>query len=101
STAPRHLPPFPTRRSSDLSEVTDFAVADDVVLALEPQLAPRAQIGEGPGHRHELVVPVDLRTDEAPGDIRMHDPGRILCARALRSEEHTSELQSPYDLVCR
>src|SRR5207249_92532 len=65
------------------SEVTDFAVADDVVLALEPQLAPRAQIGEGPGHRHELVVPVDLRTDEAPGDIRMHDPGRILCARAL------------------
>src|SRR5207248_11206980 len=22
-------------------------------------------------------------------------------ARALRSEEHTSELQSPYDLVCR
>src|SRR6266705_5817087 len=23
------------------------------------------------------------------------------CARAHRSEEHTSELQSPYDLVCR
>src|SRR5207248_11641587 len=23
------------------------------------------------------------------------------CASGLRSEEHTSELQSPYDLVCR
>src|SRR5207248_11460951 len=23
------------------------------------------------------------------------------CTRASRSEEHTSELQSPYDLVCR
>src|SRR5207248_9067337 len=27
--------------------------------------------------------------------------GKGYCARAIRSEEHTSELQSPYDLVCR
>src|SRR5207248_11583787 len=27
--------------------------------------------------------------------------GLILADGALRSEEHTSELQSPYDLVCR
>src|SRR5207248_7609064 len=27
--------------------------------------------------------------------------GRIHCLKRLRSEEHTSELQSPYDLVCR
>src|SRR5437867_10778113 len=26
---------------------------------------------------------------------------RILLAGRIRSEEHTSELQSPYDLVCR
>src|SRR5437867_7369483 len=26
---------------------------------------------------------------------------RLLSVRNLRSEEHTSELQSPYDLVCR
>src|SRR5438094_3061430 len=25
----------------------------------------------------------------------------LIVERALRSEEHTSELQSPYDLVCR
>src|SRR5207248_6460955 len=28
-------------------------------------------------------------------------PGGALPLRAARSEEHTSELQSPYDLVCR
>src|SRR5437867_6064492 len=28
-------------------------------------------------------------------------PGPIETGRRIRSEEHTSELQSPYDLVCR
>src|SRR5256885_10603801 len=28
-------------------------------------------------------------------------PGILLTAKALRSEEHTSELQSPCNLVCR
>src|SRR5207248_9612955 len=28
-------------------------------------------------------------------------PGRAAVGRAARSEEHTSELQSPYELVCR
>src|SRR5207248_4419086 len=57
----------------------------------------------------------------ARGMPRANDAGRISCARevclrrvavrvvdvlaadlrGLRSEEHTSELQSPYDLVCR
>src|SRR5207248_8743217 len=29
------------------------------------------------------------------------DSVRVVGTNALRSEEHTSELQSPYDLVCR
>src|SRR5207248_11628598 len=41
--------------------------------------------------------------------VRRRKDGRMLCAAiaahsmrpSLRSEEHTSELQSPYDLVCR
>src|SRR5437867_5969947 len=39
------------------------------------------------------------RSCGTPGCIR----GRpdLLARRAFRSEEHTSELQSPYDLVCR
>src|SRR5207248_6258144 len=34
---------------------------------------------------------------------RLSDGGadRAVAGRAVRSEEHTSELQSPYDLVCR
>src|SRR5574340_1270266 len=45
-------------------------------------------------------VPFDLRTDRYlaydPGD-----PAAAVAALAARSEEHTSELQSPKDLVCR
>src|SRR5207248_11335673 len=34
--------------------------------------------------------------------IRIGDDDAVILARTLlRSEEHTSELQSPYDLVCR
>src|SRR5947208_10286092 len=32
---------------------------------------------------------------------RMHDPDRINAADVARSEEHTSELQSPDHIVCR
>src|ERR1051326_6699153 len=45
-------------------EVTDFTVAHDVVLALEPQLALRAELGEVALRRDELVVAVDLRSGE-------------------------------------
>src|SRR5207248_11671043 len=88
--APSHPPPlhsFPTRRSSDLPQAGDHV-------------------------------------DDAPGAARDHEANRLLrvpalsgcqtgCQRrkrggegefqkiASRSEEHTSELQSPYDLVCR
>src|SRR5438094_1001652 len=43
---------------------------------------------EPPGRIHEH------RVDAAPPGARRRD-------RVERSEEHTSELQSPYDLVCR
>src|SRR5207248_10425135 len=43
--------------------------------------------------------------DGGPPPRRRADPPRALsrarCSRRNRSEEHTSELQSPYDLVCR
>src|SRR5438874_9767157 len=62
---------FPTRRSSDL-----------------------ARGGQDPEGRKRLV-----RTQDGPGrQIQgAHRPGR----RRGRSEEHTSELQSRRDLVCR
>src|SRR5437762_2863644 len=40
---------------------------------------------------------------EIEGDVERRDPGQVLrgVKRLLRSEEHTSELQSPMYLVCR
>src|SRR5699024_12494736 len=65
------LPSFPTRRSSDLGA---------------------SHFGRGkPGGNHELGRRSRLLCP--PGSGRQH--GR------RRSEEHTSELQSRFDLVCR
>src|SRR5437867_8906855 len=80
---------FPTRRSSDLDE-SDPAeghsglpgeVLDDVV---------REPVGDTA--RHFQLAGVAL----AQHHLRA---GRVV--ESPRSEEHTSELQSPYDLVCR
>src|SRR5688572_32308360 len=52
-------------------------------------------------HGHELVVGGEVLPFDAPGVLRILVAGN--CARALevRSEEHTSELQSQSNLVCR
>src|SRR5207248_11408505 len=94
---PPALHSFPTRRSSDLSAV--FGRAGAVL------------------HREDVCELLAAVRDE-PLDLRV-DPGRAVGLEALlhpaehgaeqllrpriadRSEEHTSELQSPYDLVCR
>src|SRR5207248_9565584 len=73
---PRGLHSFPTRRSSDLGAPARVA---------RPGLARRGRAGGAAGRR-----PVPPRPAAAPGS-----------AGDARSEEHTSELQSPYDLVCR
>src|SRR5207244_11465382 len=78
----RHLHSFPTRRSSDL-----FSVCSRSILRLISEL-PR-----GPSLKRlkQLLVPRMLKMNSftfAPSVW-------------LRSEEHTSELQSPDHLVCR
>src|SRR5690348_18145934 len=75
SAPPRDLHSFPTRRSSDLG----------VSRRLIPYGLPAWL-----HHGRDRVV-------RRPG-VRRFDDG---CARRGRSEEHTSELQSPVHLVCR
>src|SRR5699024_12276208 len=92
---PVDLPPFPTRRSSDLYEVEvrvtcatfdDFEKTYSVTMAPRPVSAPYANSGS-----------------------LMYQPGTtsgegVMLQGVLnvnRSEEHTSELQSRFDLVCR
>src|SRR5207248_7670049 len=52
-------------------------------------------------HRIEQQPVRDTRVEQRQ-DVRMREPGGDLdFIEKPRSEEHTSELQSPYDLVCR
>src|SRR5438067_9260470 len=76
-------PSFPTRRSSDLAEM-----GRPLPLPRLPQ-ADRRLAGEaGPGRQRAAGLSIVARR-------------RSPVLRHLRSEEHTSELQSRFDLVCR
>src|SRR5438034_8073192 len=70
----RDLHSFPTRRSSDLAPINPGAAA-----------ASARPAGRTPRRRHGSAS----------------DGASVPCNRARRSEEHTSELQSHSDLVCR
>src|SRR5207248_11507254 len=73
----RDLHSFPTRRSSDLLSATAHqakGTRSSIIAAFEPISSTSPSIA-------------------APTSTRNFFPAR--------SEEHTSELQSPYDLVCR
>src|SRR5690606_41873748 len=89
---PRHLHSFPTRRSSDLSAVThgitdaDHAAASAKSL-LQMLSAFNPTLG---GVASTYLATVKART--ASGDFANVQ---------ARSEEHTSELQSRENLVCR
>src|SRR5207247_8735777 len=89
--APRDPPSFPTRRSSDLGGAplrVDFGA--------EPFECLRLEIPE----RQLLELVLDLAHAEPVGDGGV-DVARFFRDPHARSEEHTSELQSRVDLVCR
>src|SRR5207248_11372472 len=85
-----HPHSFPTRRSSDLG-LTNRAT--HFVHQLSGGEQQRTAIARALVHRPSLLI-----ADEPTGNLDTASAGRVL---ELRSEEHTSELQSPYDLVCR
>src|SRR5207244_12960651 len=92
---PLDHPPSPTRRSSDLHETTD--VAD--------QRGNAEDHGPRVAGLHALAVHIEPHvkvlhvTDFVAGDKPGTDGAEGVAA--FRSEEHTSELQSPDHLVCR
>src|SRR5690606_41410258 len=85
---PRDLPSFPTRRSSDLVETHNGRiVAQQVGLFVNAYTTGLHDVID------RAIVPVEsivLATEPLPP---------ALCQQ--RSEEHTSELQSRENLVCR
>src|SRR5207249_11174284 len=83
----RDLPSFPTRRSSDL-----FLAGQVKKLGVEIRLGVEAGAAAVLAERPDAVV---IATGSHPYVPSV--PG----ADGKRSEEHTSELQSRFDLVCR
>src|SRR5207249_11320430 len=84
---PRSLHSFPTRRSSDLISASGVG----------PALALRILSGMSV----EELVPA-IRGGDLVRLTKIPGVGRKTAERiVVRSEEHTSELQSRFDLVCR
>src|SRR5690606_41951771 len=82
----RDLHSFPTRRSSDLNKVADCSQARvPLVMINFPEM---------------MRVYSEFKIGEI---VENHDPQNIAqkIKSVLRSEEHTSELQSRENLVCR
>src|SRR5207248_10602734 len=100
---PHHtaLHSFPTRRSSDLETIRTTPHIDRTLVPLKPQngaAAPRC-FSYAPLATISASSETARRTSSSVlkkcGPRRMPPSGS-----GRRSEEHTSELQSPYDLVC-
>src|SRR5206468_4706774 len=97
---PRALHSFPTRRSSDLaSRAWNASLMRRRLSASKSRirLRPGDFIGLGPSTRLAEILAEPVRRAIA---IR-HLFGADRAITLRRSEEHTSELQSRSDLVCR
>src|SRR5699024_12413820 len=95
-----HPHPFPTRRSSDLAIACarrghrgriGLATMNRIVLASSSP--SRLMVLRNAGVEPDVVKP-DVDEDAIVADLLAASP-------EARSEEHTSELQSRFDLVCR
>src|SRR5699024_12235304 len=90
-----HPPSFPTRRSSDL----DYAEQGLTKVVIDMSgshvwdssaVAALDQVSE---HFRRRDIQVEI--------VGLNEPSAHLHEELSRSEEHTSELQSRFDLVCR
>src|SRR5207249_12213080 len=93
SASPRALPPFPTRRSSDLFRDLQVIMVDDGSTDDGAQAA-RARAAADP----RFILVQALNGGPGREGLDQDEPG---VGGGARSEEHTSELQSRFDLVCR
>src|SRR5690606_41899961 len=96
---PRGLPSFPTRRSSDLLRETGLVA---LVVAVAP--VPHQIDQHVATELHPVAERQARRLDARFGIVGVDVEDRNLEAArepARRSEEHTSELQSRENLVCR
>src|SRR5207248_10189715 len=93
--APPALHSFPTRRSSDLDRANTSRSRTSPPVARATTVSPGATCGVG-----TRCCTTALRRYRRSLACGAASPNTSTCSHT-RSEEHTSELQSPYDLVCR
>src|SRR5437762_9444979 len=79
---------FPTRRSSDLVSADPIIASHSNARALCP-------------HPRNLTDDLARALAKRGGVVGLHMLNQFLTGSTRRSEEHTSELQSPMYLVCR
>src|SRR5207249_7425752 len=92
-------PSFPTRRSSDLGFVGEFLVLLGTFEANKPR-AIVAAVGVILSAVYMLWLYQRVIWGEVTNDKNRALPD-LFSREKVRSEEHTSELQSRFDLVCR
>src|SRR5205807_7328315 len=90
----RALHSFPTRRSSDL--VREYGNPDDFVGHIGGDDFVIVTI---PEHANTLCLHISARYKEESTEF--YHPEDLKRGSISRSEEHTSELQSPCNIVCR
>src|SRR5207248_10099054 len=92
------LPSFPTRRSSDLAVVIDVVTTQHHSGKLLQQVIFFVAGLAGADHSDSpAALSIADFCEPSSRQLKSFFPR----GRRQRSEEHTSELQSPYDLVCR
>src|SRR5207248_10377645 len=98
---PRLLPPFPTRRSSDLSSAALSVSAPwfNSTCASASTSASIGSSGRGASTSSRLrAAPSSPPLASCTTSWEMNNSKSARRVSHHRSEEHTSELQSPYDL---
>src|SRR5207244_11058364 len=91
---PPPLPSFPTRRSSDLMDTANAQELDRQMLHVSEEMSKLNPDRSAVAAAASLAVPLAQRIAERLAALP-YDQALV------RSEEHTSELQSPDHLVCR
>src|SRR5206468_10436026 len=94
----RDLHSFPTRRSSDLGRSQDQVL---VMPGFYPVVAPTASEAQEKYDYLQSLIQKPVGISILEHTIGVHDLDKIPLDGPVRSEEHTSELQSRSDLVCR
>src|SRR5699024_11566871 len=96
SALPPHFPSLPTRRSSDLSCMPNKLPPTKALLSHRQFEASYSDFSISPNKGH-------ANQTKARNQQSASNPNRtnFNSSAKSRSEEHTSELQSRFDLVCR